>query len=58
VLESGFGSQYEDGPDSYEFQSRYLRFFEPLTRGEPLFAVIYEPRGETRGRIAGAHGPP
>lgn len=52
VLESGLGSQYEDAPDSYEFQGRYLRFFEPLSRGEPLFAVMYEPRGETKGRMA------
>lgn len=52
VLESGLGSQYEDGPDSYEFQSRYLKFFEPMSRGEQLFAVLYEPRGETGGRMA------
>lgn len=52
VLESWFGSQYEDAPDSYEFQSRYLRFFEALGRGEQLFALIYEPRGEQGGRMA------
>jgi putative restriction endonuclease len=52
VLESGMGSQYEDAPDSYEFQSRYLKFFEPVVSGEQLIAVIYEPRGTTAGRMA------
>ena len=52
VLESWLGSQYDDAPDSYEFQSRYLRFFEPLGHGEQLFALIYEPRGEHGGRMA------
>src|SRR5688500_20313421 len=47
VLESALGSQYEDAPDSYEFPTRYLPHFEAVGRGEPLFAVIYEPRGET-----------
>jgi putative restriction endonuclease len=47
VLESALGSQYEDAPDSYEFPTRYLRHFEAVGKGEPLFAVIYEPRGET-----------
>lgn len=45
VLESWLGSQYEDAPDSYEFPSRYLKFFQPIERGEQLFALIYEPRG-------------
>lgn len=46
VLESRLGSQYEDAPDSYQFPTRYLRHFAPLGRSEPLFAVIYEPRGK------------
>ncbi len=46
VLESALGSQYEDAPDSYEFPSRYLRHFESVGKGDPLFAVIYEPRGD------------
>lgn len=49
VLESALGSQYEDAPDSYEFPSRYLRFFEAVGRGEPVYAVIYEPRGDGGG---------
>jgi putative restriction endonuclease len=53
VLESFVGSDYADSPNSYEFPPQYLRFFEPLTRGEPLIAVIYEPRGESNlGRMS------
>lgn len=53
VLESFVGSNYEDSPDSYEFPPQYLRQFEPLTRGEPMVAVIYEPRGDrNEGRVA------
>lgn len=53
VLESGLGSQYEDAPDSYEFPSRYRRFFDRVGIGEPLYAVIYEPRGRDQvGRMA------
>lgn len=52
VLESKFGSRYDDSPSSYEFPKRYLSHFEPLTRGEPIYAVIYEPRGDRQGRMA------
>lgn len=53
ILESFVGSNYADGPDSYEFPPQYLKFFEPLTRGEPMVAVIYEPRGDrNEGRVA------
>ncbi len=53
VLEWFIGSNYADSPDSYEFPPQYLRFFEPLTRGEPMVAVIYEPRGNRNlGRMA------
>ncbi len=53
VLESFVGSNYADSPDSYEFPPQYLRHFEPLGRGEPMVAVIYEPRGDSnRGRVA------
>jgi putative restriction endonuclease len=53
VLESFVGSNYADSPDSYEFPPQYLRFFEPLTGGEPIVAVIYEPRGDrNHGRMA------
>lgn len=53
VLESFVGSNYADSPDSYEFPPQYLRHFDPLTRGEPIVAVIYEPRGEqNQGRMA------
>lgn len=53
VLESFVGSNYADSPDSYEFPPKYLKFFEPLTRGEPMVAVIYEPRGDrNEGRMA------
>lgn len=63
VLESSIGSQYEDSPGSYEFPSQYLRFFD-VAAGQPLFAVLYEPRGDDgRGRmqyvaLAEIAGPP
>jgi hypothetical protein len=50
ILESFVGSIYTDRPDSYEFPPQYLKFFEPLTRGEPIVAVIYEPRGGSGGK--------
>jgi putative restriction endonuclease len=53
VLESFVGSNYADTPDSYEFPPQYLAHFDPLTRGEPMVAVIYEPRGDSGlGRTA------
>lgn len=53
VLESFVGSDYADSPASYEFPRQYLRFFEPLSRGEAMVAVIYEPRGDRNlGRMA------
>lgn len=53
VLESKPGSDYADSPDSYEFPRQYLGNFEPLTRGEPMVAIIYEPRGQQKqGRMA------
>lgn len=52
VLESFVGSDYEDSPTSYEFPSRYLRQLDPLTQGESIIAVIYEPRGDGAGRMA------
>jgi putative restriction endonuclease len=64
ILESFVGSNYADSPDSYEFPPQYLKFFEPLTRGEPMVAVIYEPRGDrNEGRMgyvgwAMLHSPP
>jgi putative restriction endonuclease len=53
VLESAFGSQYDDTPSSYEFPERYLRYFDTLNSGNPMIAVIYEPRGENgHGKMA------
>ena len=53
ILESFVGSNYADSPDSYEFPPQYLKFFEPLSRAEPMVAVIYEPRGDRNdGRVA------
>lgn len=45
LLESSIGSQYEDSPDSYEFPGQYLKFFAAAGR-EPIFAILYEPRGD------------
>src|SRR5438552_5363972 len=53
VLESSVGSSYADSPTSYEFPPQYLRHFTPLVQGEPMVAVIYEPRGDSNlGRMA------
>jgi putative restriction endonuclease len=45
VLESAIGSQYEDSPTAYQFPSQYLKHFVGAGGPEPLFAVLYEPRG-------------
>jgi putative restriction endonuclease len=45
-------SAYADTATSYEFPTQYLRWFEPLGRGEPMNAVIYEPRARGAGRQA------
>jgi putative restriction endonuclease len=53
VLESAFGSEYEDTPSSYEFPERYLRHFGTPSGSDPLVAVIYEPRGDSgHGKMA------
>ena len=53
ILESFVGSNYADSPDGYEFPPQYLKWFEPLSRSEPIVAVIYEPRGDRgEGRMA------
>ncbi len=53
VLESVPGSEYADTASDYEFPTRYLRHFSPLNEGEPMLAVIYEPRGrQHQGRMA------
>lgn len=52
VLESTPDSEYDDGPTSLEFPERYRDVFAPLDDGAPIFAVIYEPRGDGAGRMA------
>lgn len=52
LLTSKPDSQYADTPTSYEYPARYRRFFEPLEAGEPMIAIIYEPRSGGRGRMA------
>lgn len=53
VLEVASVSQYPDEPTSYTFPGRYSRFFQPLEAGNPITAVIYEPRGDdSRGQMA------
>ncbi len=53
VLESSLGSQYEDSPTSYEFPVQYLKYFAAAAAdGGPVFAVLYEPRGDDgKGRM-------
>lgn len=47
-------NRYGDTPTSYPFPARYRSYFEPLRLGEPVLAVIYEPRGKgaLKGRQA------
>src|SRR5664279_2802591 len=45
-------SGYADTATSYEFPAQYLRWFEPLARGEPIIAIIYEPYSRGAGRQA------
>lgn len=53
VLESFVGSAYDDTPTGYEFPARYRRVLEPLSRGETIQALIYEPRGrDGAGRMS------
>jgi putative restriction endonuclease len=63
LLTSKPDSAYADTPTSYEYPTRYRRFFEPLESGEPMIAIIYEPRSGGRGRMsyvgwAALRGPP
>jgi putative restriction endonuclease len=55
VLDSKPRNQYGDTPEEYSFPRRYLDTFSPLYAGRPVFALIYEPRGQDRserGRMA------
>ncbi len=52
LLTSKPDSPYADTPTKYEYPARYRRFFEPLLSGEPMIAIIYEPRSGGRGRMA------
>ncbi len=52
LLTSKSDSPYADTATSYEYPARYRRFFEPLEAGEPMIAIIYEPRSGGRGRMS------
>ncbi len=52
LLTSKSDSAYADTATSYEYPARYRRFFEPLAAGEPMIAIIYEPRSGGRGRMS------
>lgn len=52
LLTSKPDSPYADTATSYEYPARYRRFFEPLGTGEPMIAIIYEPRSGGRGRMS------
>ena len=52
LLTSKPDSPYADTATSYEYPARYRRFFEPLDAGEPMIAIIYEPRSGGRGRMS------
>jgi putative restriction endonuclease len=46
VLDSKPDNQYGDSPEEYLFPGRYLKVFEPLLSGRPVFVLIYEPAGD------------
>jgi len=52
LLTSKPDSPYADTPTKYEYPARYRRFFAPLETGEPMIAIIYEPRSGGRGRMS------
>ena len=52
LLTSKPDSPYADTATSYEYPTRYQRSFEPLIAGEPMIAIIYEPRSDGAGRMA------
>ena len=52
LLTSKPDSPYADTATSYEYPSRYRRFFAPLEASEPMIAIIYEPRSGGRGRMS------
>jgi len=52
LLTSKPDSPYADTAMSYEYPARYRRFFEPLANGEPMIAIIYEPRSGGHGRMS------
>lgn len=53
VLGPASQSRYDDSLTSYQFPSRYLRHFRPLSEGADMLAIVYEPRGKPpRGRMA------
>lgn len=52
LLTSKADSPYADTPTKYEYPARYRRFFAPLEVGEPMIAIIYEPRSGGRGRMS------
>lgn len=52
LLTSKPDSPYADTATSYEYPARYRRFFTPLEAGEPMIAIIYEPRSGGRGRMS------
>lgn len=52
LLTSRPDSPYADTPTSYEYPSRYRRFFAPLESGDPMIAIIYEPGSGGRGRMS------
>ncbi len=52
LLTSKPDSPYADTATSYEYPARYRRFFAPLEAGEPMIAIIYEPRSGGRGRMS------
>ena len=63
LLTSKPDSPYADTPTKYEYPARYRRFFAPHEAGEPMIAIMYEPRSGGRGRMsyvgwAALHGIP
>lgn len=53
VLGPASQRKYDDRLTSYQFPRQYLKCFAPLSDGQEMLAVIYEPRGTaSKGRMA------
>lgn len=51
VLDSKPQNQYGDTPEEYTFPRRYLSLLDSASPADPVFAIVYEPRGQNRAEL-------